>query len=202
MIPRIFHRIWIGGTPMPAEFKAFGASWSDLHPGWEMWDWYGFPPELLESFQNVHLLHKCRNHAQTADLLRYELLWAYGGVYLDTDFICQKNIEPLLLADATFVGAGEKPNMLSAGFIAAEPRHPLIGRCRDLINERIDLPQVQAHTTGPGMITEAWQRFKGQPGIVTYGPELFYPYPWNEKHRRHEAFPDAYAIHHWAGSWL
>ena len=202
MIPKIFHRIWLGGTPMPAEFQAFGASWSDLHPGWEMWNWYGFTQELVDSFRNWHLLHKCRNNAQAADLLRYELLWRYGGVYLDTDFECQKNIEPLLIADATFVGAGEKPGMLSAGFIAAEPQHPLIDRCRELIDVRIDLSQVQAHTTGPGMITAAWKEFNTDPRVVAYGPEFFYPYPWNEKHRRHETFPDAYAIHHWAGSWL
>lgn len=201
MIPKIFHRIWLGYSCMPNEFVQFGASWMKHHPGWDLMNWYNFAPELLASFQNASLLPRCRNHAQAADVLRYELLWRYGGVYLDTDFECQKNIEPLL-ADATFVGAGEKPDMLSAGFIAAEPQHPLIGACRDLIATQIDSPRLQAHTTGPGMITAVWQRFKGQPGIVAYGPEFFYPYKWTEKHRRHESFPDAYAVHHWAGSWL
>jgi mannosyltransferase OCH1-like enzyme len=126
-----------------------------------------------------------------------------AAVYLDTDFICQKNIEPLLLADATFVGAGEKPGMLSAGFIAAEPRHPLIGRCRDLINARIDLPQVQAHTTGPGMITRGMARFLRPTPVLwrmvrssftrTLGPRSI---------GGTRPFPDAYAIHHWSGSWL
>jgi mannosyltransferase OCH1-like enzyme len=42
MIPRIFHRIRLGGTPMPTEFQSFGDSWAELHPDWEMWDWFSF----------------------------------------------------------------------------------------------------------------------------------------------------------------
>ncbi len=198
MIPRTFHRIWLGGNE-PAEFAAFGASWLKHHPGWTMQTLTD--PAALGAFQNADLLDRCRNHAQRSDVLRYELLWLYGGVYLDTDFECLKNIEPLL-ADASFVGAGERVGILSAGFIAATPQHPLVARCRAMLRDRVGLTGTQAKLTGPGLITDAWKEFLADPSILTYGPELFYPYPWTEKHRRHEEFPDAYAVHHWAGSWL
>lgn len=31
-----------------------------------------------------------------ADILRYELLYFFGGIYIDTDFLCIKNIDKLL----------------------------------------------------------------------------------------------------------
>lgn len=38
------------------------------------------------------------------------------------------------------------------------------------------------------------------PRVALFAPELFYPYRWDEPHRRRERFPNAYAIHHWAGT--
>jgi mannosyltransferase OCH1-like enzyme len=34
-----------------------------------------------------------------SDILRYEVLHKLGGVYVDFDFLCLKNIEPLLQKD-------------------------------------------------------------------------------------------------------
>ncbi len=200
MIPKTFHRIWLGDKPFPPEFAKFAQGWAWLHRDWQHCTWTDADIGLLTDFPNADLLPICKNAAQRSDVLRYEILWQQGGVYLDTDFECLKNIEPLLTGE--FVGAGEKPDMLSAGFIACRPRHPLVGRVREKLRERLALPGHQAKTTGPGLLTEVWQEFKSDPAVVTYGPELFYPYAFTEKHRRQEAFPDAYAVHHWAGSWL
>ena len=186
---------------MPAEFAAFGRSWLSHHPGWTLLEWNR--PEQIQPLVNQSLVPAARNVSQLSDLLRYEILSLFGGVYLDTDFECFKNIEPLL-EDARFVGAGEYEDMLSAGFIAAAPRHPLITEILETIPSRMAWTTNQARATGPGLITDVWRRRKQlhDDGVVTYGPRLFYPYGWKEKHRRHEAFPEAYAAHHWAGSWL
>lgn len=198
-IPKLFHRIWLGDKPMPQEFVDFGRTWRSLHPGWTMLEWNR--PEQLAPLYNREILSKAKNVAQLSDILRYEILTAVGGVYLDTDFECLKNIEPLL-ENAQFVGAGEYELMVSAGFIACVPRHVIVNKARQRIPGRIDSPQHQAHTTGPGLLTDVWRDHQHDEGVVTYGPKLFYPYGWKEKHRRHEAFPEAYAVHHWAGSWL
>ena len=39
-----------------------------------------------------------------------------------------------------------------------------------------------------------------EPDLAIFGPQLFYPYLWDELERRNEAFPDAYAVHHWASA--
>ena len=38
-IPRIFHQIWVGPDPLPDEFAAYGQTWLDHHPGWELKLW-------------------------------------------------------------------------------------------------------------------------------------------------------------------
>jgi hypothetical protein len=35
---------------------------------------------------------------------------------------------------------------------------------------------------------------------VRMEPEIFYPYSWDEPHRRHEDFPDSFTVHHWMAS--
>lgn len=198
IIPRVFHRIWLGGQPMPQEYVDFGRGWLELNPGWEMREWNESNlPELVTGT----LFREARNYSQASDVLRYELLYRFGGVYLDTDFEALKPLQPLLQSNS-WVGAGEYRDMVSAGFIACTAGHPITRDVLDMLPERIrgDLPQAQA--TGPGMLTEAWKRFKEQPGVQAYPPGLFYPYGWQEKHRRHEEFPNAVAVHHWAGSWV
>lgn len=197
-IPKIFHRIWVGDKPLPEEFIKFGDTWQEHHPDWHMALWTS-PKQIVS--RNLDCVPMARNASQLSDIMRYEILYAFGGIYLDTDFICQKNVEALL-SDASFVGAGEKPDMLSAGFIAAVPEHRIVKKAIDLIPERIKSDMHQAKSTGPGLITDAWQPSKDDPDVLAYGPELFYPYAWNEPHRRHEQFPEAYAVHHWSGSWL
>lgn len=199
-IPKFFHRIWLGDKPMPQEFVDFGESWLRLHPGWRMIEWNR--PEQIRPLVNEWCVPRAKNLSQLSDILRYEILSLFGGVYLDTDFECFKNIEGLL-QDARFVGAGEYEDMLSAGFIATVPQHAIVDEIIRQLPVRMTWSGHQAKATGPGVITDAWKRRRGlDEGVVTYGPRLFYPYGWKEKHRRHEAFPDAYAAHHWAGSWL
>lgn len=191
--------MWLGGKSMPQEFVDYGRSWLEHHPDWTMVHWSDL--DQLAEMRNAASVPLARNLAQLSDIVRYEVLHRFGGVYLDTDFLCQRNVESLLVG-YDFVGAGEQENMLSAGFIAAVPGHPLVERAIELLPARIASDLHQAKSTGPGLLTEAWLSFKDAPSVKAYGPQLFYPYAWNEHHRRHEQFPDAYAIHHWAGSWL
>lgn len=195
-IPKIFHRIWLGDNPMPEEFKIWGKTWTNLHPNWQMKEWNNTNGIKI----NHDYIKYSKNVAQTSDLLRYEILYKHGGIYIDTDFVCQKNIEPLL-EDASFVGAGEYENMVSAGFIAATPNHPIIKEAILSLQDRIQLNMNQAKATGPGMLTSVWENHKDDQNVKIYGPKLFYPYGWKEPEKKHDEFKDAYAIHHWAGSW-
>jgi len=41
---------------------------------------------------------------------------------------------------------------------------------------------------------------KDHPDVRILEPEVFYPYTWDQPHRRYEDFPDSFTVHHWTGS--
>lgn len=200
-IPRVIHRIWLGDAPLPAEAVEFGETWARHHPEWELrlWRDADLPP-----LRHQDLFDRATSLAERADIARYELLLRFGGVYVDTDFECLRPLEPLL-DDVTAFLATEDGRNLSIGIIGAVPGHPflqaVVAALPASIAERGARPPNQV--TGPGLVTALAE---GDPelraGLRVFAAELFYPYLYNEPYRRHDAFPDAYAVHHWAASWV
>src|SRR5204863_264320 len=89
---------------------------------------------------------------ERADILRLELLWRYGGVYIDTDFECLKPIDELLEGVEFFTGllkrAGpSKPARVNNAIFGAGPGHPLLDRALD---------ELRVHESGaPGASTSS-----------------------------------------------
>jgi hypothetical protein len=142
--------------------------------------------------------------AQRSDIARYELLLRYGGVYVDTDFECLRCLEDLLCGLEAFVGT-ENGEHLTNSLIGSIPGHPLIGEIVEAIPKSIAAnPQgLVNQTTGPSLLTAVVNAHPDLcEGLRVFDAEIFYPYLHNEIYRRGEEFQRAYAVHHWAGSWL
>lgn len=186
---------------MPAEFRRYGETWTRLHPGWTMQLWSEATLPRLRNqvlFDTARTLAPGRAGQFRADLARYEILAAHGGVYLDTDFEALRFIEPLLVDVEAFAAWEEQGVWINQAILGCRPGHPFLER---LITGLAD--SVQAHpgarpnvTTGPQYLTRMWRADPG--GLTVFDQALFYPYHWRELDRRGESFPDAYAVHHWA----
>ncbi|NJN57659.1 MAG: hypothetical protein HC879_09235 [Leptolyngbyaceae cyanobacterium SL_5_9] len=87
MIPKIIHRIWIGNSEMPPEFQKFWKTWKYFHPGWEFFDW---DDSNIQNLSLYPLITQVKVPAAAADIARYELLYRYGGIYVDCDLECKK----------------------------------------------------------------------------------------------------------------
>jgi hypothetical protein len=192
-IPRVIHRIWLGDHPMPVDFVAFGETWRALHPEWRqvLWTDHNLPPMTNQWVYDMSL-----SFAAKANVLRYEILNNFGGVYVDTDFECRKPIDELIENVECFV-ARQPEGLINNAIIGTPAGRPFIAEVvrRLGIHARYvtdDIPSVTQ--SGPFFFTRVAD---GYPGLTVFGPELFYPYAWNERWRRDEAFPDAYAVHHW-----
>ena len=194
MIPKIFHRIWVGNNPMPAEFVRYGQGWIDRHPGWEMRLWTD--ANRPHPLRNEALYSANRPAAERSDILRWELMLQFGGVYIDTDFECIRNIEPLLANHAVCM-ARESDTYLANAFLAGKPWQPLFRVVVEALAAkwRRDRKNVSANS-GPMFLT----------ALLKEHPELVYH---TIGHR--DVFPDrtnpaavaaAYAVHHYAASWV
>lgn len=202
MIPRIFHRIWMGGSPMPTEHEEFGRSWARLHPGWEMRLWTDDDlPELVNQVE----FERSRTFSGKANVARYEILHRFGGVYIDTDFECLRCIDPIIENQTAFAGL-MSPGIVNNAIIGSVANHSFMSDAiRSLpgyfLANWIGNTLTQS---GPSLITSL-TRFT-HPEVHLFPSEIFYPYTYEKKHLYGEKFdpaqyPQAYAVHHWFQSW-
>jgi mannosyltransferase OCH1-like enzyme len=189
----VIHRIWLGSKPMPDRFDAYAESWRRAHEGWEQHLW---TDDDIGTLEVRHLLERARNHGERADLVRYEVLWRFGGVYVDVDVECLRPIDDLVAGLEAFAGY-ERSDLIGNAVLGAAPGHPAFARALELARHRVGQGVVQA-STGPGLVTEVLPQF---PDVKLFGRETFYPYGFDEKKRRGEQFPGSYAVHHWDKSW-
>jgi mannosyltransferase OCH1-like enzyme len=141
---------------------------------------------------------RSRTRSELSNLVRYEVLHRFGGVYVDTDVECQRPLPPLLKGIDAFA-ALELPGRVCTAILGAVPGHPVFGRATRLTRRTLGTGLHSAIANGPYFLSLLLEQ---EPGFAIFAKKLFYPYLWDEPERRHEAFPDAYAIHHWALSWV
>ncbi len=184
---------------MPEVFRDFAEGWRRLHPDWEfcMWGRDGLPPlRNQDLFDRAAVLCPGLEGQLRADILRYELLYQYGGVWIDTDFECRKAIDPLLEGVECFA-SWVTDDWLNNAIMGAVPGHPFIRRLIDGLPASLAAhpnaaPRV---VSGPQYLTWIWR--KDPAGVTLFPKESFHPYLWNELDRADEPFPEAYAVHHW-----
>lgn len=199
VIPRIFHWVWLGDRPLPEQYRGWIDHWLGLHPGWRALLWTDSNrPRLRNEAQFV----QATKNAQRASILRYEVVLKHGGVYLDCDIQCCRNVEPLLRGLSAFTVEDPDGGSVNNAAFGATPSHPWMA---DLVR---DLPDAfRAHTTigrqaGPQFMDSVTT---GRSDVRILPSQTFYPITWRDKSEDPgpcEAYPEAYAIHHWHASWV
>lgn len=151
MIPRIVHFIWLQGEAHLREHAP--EYWENVRrtrelfgDHWEVKLWE--EPALLEVIAQVapQVLQRFESldrSAMKADVARFVLVKAYGGIYLDIDFIVTRSLEPLChLAQEPYVALrrlrfgsflhsvlngtlASEPESLQTYIIISSPQHPL-----------------------------------------------------------------------------
>ncbi len=212
LIPKIIHQIWIGG-PVPDRFVKLMETWKELHPSWEykLWtdaDLQDFP------FLDRRAFDRAINIGAKADILRYDILFHFGGVYVDCDFECVKPLDPFIYAHEFFVGIAGFDYVGNA-IIGASKGLLIFKKLATLINSWDDnqLKDPWVHT-GPLTFTrQVYSYIKERPSKrAVYPTKFFHPFPniyrhhyWSGHVERSfiESFfiPETFAVHHWAESW-
>lgn len=193
MIPRIFHRIWLGDAPMPHEYNTYWARLMRLHPKWRFQTWHQ-PPVII----NADLYDEVDSMASKADILRLELLYQLGGVYLDCDVEPLRSFDPLLEVGA-FAGWEDNGKHLCNAVLGAEPCHPAIADLLDALPAwaKAHRNEPPNQRTGPALLTATW---KDRADVTLHPKDAFYPYRWDESDPG--TYPEtSYAVHRWGHAW-
>ncbi|KAJ6438271.1 glycosyltransferase family 32 protein [Purpureocillium lavendulum] len=127
-IPRIMHQIALGSANVSKHAAAM-ASCRAMHPTWEhkLWTDANASDFIADNYPWV-LPHYTRypQQIQRANVLRYALLHAMGGVYLDLDVACLAPLDDTPLVRLPFVSPGAYPAGVNNAFIAARPGHAFL----------------------------------------------------------------------------
>lgn len=152
-IPKVVHYIWIGPKPFPRESIENVRTWIAKHPDWKFKFWTdrerplphpAMEAHLLKDFQFEKLEHcfnDSDNYGEKSDVLRYEILYREGGVYVDHDVKCFKSFTPLNQAYDLYCGMEVPyPTSLSSSvlptnnIIGARAGHPVLKEAMDWLN--------------------------------------------------------------------
>jgi mannosyltransferase OCH1-like enzyme len=194
VIPRVIHQIWVGPDPLPDEHRRWIETWRALHPEWEhrLWTEDNLPSDPIRP----EVLERLRAPVERADILRLEILYRHGGVYVDTDVECLRPLDDVL-GDERFVGVCIKPGRATKTFLAAAPRHPILERAlREVRPLRVywtlSAPtETMKEVAGPPFLRRLLADY---PEVKLLDPPLFFPSTPEERQR-------AIAVHHVARTW-
>lgn len=222
-IPKILHQIWLG-SPFPDKYKVLTDLWKQKHPDWTFLLW---TEKEIEEFglTNKWMYDNMRNPSAKSDVVRYEIAYSYGGVYLDTDFYCCQNMDELLYLDF-FCGMGGSynkqtvpiENCLGPSIFGCSQGNKMIEKIIEKISRITQIPRnipEIMNITGPGMFSQmVIEKLVNIPLSVIFPTSYFYPFPgaYRESIRNmslpetenaisHYMYPETYAIHLWYCSW-
>lgn len=221
LIPNIIHFIWVG-SEFPEKYVPIIQSWIDKNPNCIVKIWidsgipatYDFSLKVIFvdinsfEFENRDLFNQERNYGAKSDILRVAILEKEGGIYADIDQECLRSfdsirhtchfaigIQPL---DTNFV-------QLGIGLIASTPHHPILLHAIKKLQESKNEKQIIVRT-GPIFFTRCYLSCCGKTGLkdIAFPASYFYPCGYTQRGESIEKWNkrEAYAVHHWAGSWL
>ncbi|MCM1233269.1 MAG: glycosyl transferase [Ruminococcus flavefaciens] len=94
-IPKVIHYIWFGKNHKNKSVKQCIASWKRNCPDYKIVEWN----ETNYNIKKNHYMreaYEAKKWAFASDYARYDIIYRYGGVYLDTDVELISNIDKLL----------------------------------------------------------------------------------------------------------
>jgi mannosyltransferase OCH1-like enzyme len=159
-------------------------------------------------FDNRVFYDQARNYGEKSDILKWEIVYRFGGTYVDTDFEC---LQPLDIYHHTYdFFTGIQPldtNMvqLGAALYGAIPHHPILKGCVEGIKDNQHIAQIIVKT-GPIHFTKTFLALAGKTNLrdIALPSSFFYPCGYEQRGTAREIWckTESYAVHHWAGSWL
>lgn len=216
-IPNIFHFIWLG-SDIPDMYQENISDWKNKNPEFEVMTWDDDSSDrLMQRTSKYDIFKSADNFGNKSDILRYAILYEYGGIYLDTDFLCISGNFSTLNKLSSFFGAlmFDRDCTISNGIIGCCKNNEIIYRCLcSCSNEsysEISCPQTRTmFQTGPYLITQTifnHLNSYGDDDIIIFPTSSFFPFP--ASHRKHATEelvysyirPETLACHLWHCSW-
>lgn len=239
-IPKIIHHIWLGSSlPQYAKnfrktWIQFNPSWKFVlwtdHPIYE-YDEHTCHTyeELLEYLRNpnakqfiivdtrkLDIINSkpfkkvAKNYGEKSDILRYEILFLIGGLYVDTDFECLKPFDEFHHCSEFYTGVSHaKRFVLYNGLIGSAANSPILLETINQLKNRKRKKMDSIHYSGPVYFTECFiqaMKDNDQLTAIPFPVTFFYPWPNTSRFQSYDQAREwirneSYGLHFWKVSW-
>jgi hypothetical protein len=158
-IPKIIHQLWVG--PKPAPIKLMN-TWKEKHPDFEyiLWNESEFAKRGI-TFRTAAKMELTNEICGKVDMMRWELLYRYGGVFIDADSICIEPLDDVFMnktAFATYENENVRKDLVANGNMGFPPGHPLCGDIIEWILSDESTELIRGfkawYSVGPSLLTK------------------------------------------------
>ena len=208
VIPKVINYFWIGGGEFSESQKKCMESWKKFCPDYEIRQW----DETNYDFRSNSYMEEAyskRAFGFVPDYARLDILYHYGGFYLDTDVELIKPLDDLRYEEA-FCGVEKWQVLNFGGLSGAEKGSRAI---QAYLDARKELHFIRSDGTENRLTCGYYDtktaikngyKLNGTvqkvDGLNIYLSDYFHPYDYMSG--RTEITGNTYAIHHFGGSWL
>lgn len=151
-IPRLLHLVWVGKASQPDYLQQHITKWKELMPDWTVRVWTNEDLTTDEIEQDVlSRIHEADKGTQKADILKYYIVWKYGGIYVDADVTPVRSLEPIIYMSNLVICHHNEIvwDYIAVGFFAASQHHPVLRKAVDIcMTTELNTPEPNI-TTGP-----------------------------------------------------
>jgi mannosyltransferase OCH1-like enzyme len=206
-IPKLIHFVWIGENNIPHMYLEYIESWIRYHPDYNFCLWNN---DNIPKLVNQDLFDLATEYAMKVDILRYELIYFLGGIYIDCDFLCVKNIDDLICDNDNFC-CFESDKYITNAIFGFKKEHPFLLNViknlkynffiyKNVIKNNLYIPKI----TGPEYFTMNCNNYNNLcKGLNILNKEIFYSYSFQNKYNNNNLIikKENYGIHMWGNSW-
>lgn len=203
-IPKILHQIWIGPKEAPTNLMK---TWKEKHPDFEyiLWNEEEIRNRLtLRCCEKINMISEIIGKV---DIIRWEILYQYGGYFVDADSICIEPFDDFFegkTAFATFENENVRAGLVANGTMGFIPNHPL---CSDIIQWIISdesdelIKNTRAwYSVGPALLTKMLETGK-YPDFSIYPSYCFLPIHFTEENGQgYDGHKKVYAYQEWGSA--
>lgn len=206
MIPKVIHYFWFSKKDIPDNLKKCISNWKSKCFGYDIvrWDENNYDITKNDYVRHAYELGKW---SFVSDYARLDILYNYGGFYLDTDVELLKSLDSLRKQGA-FCGVEKWGNINTGGCCGAIKHHKMIGKMLEYReNIKFNKDDFRIETNGfyetipfleLGMkINNTVQRINN---MTIFPSDFFHPYDYMSGQT--VLTSNTFSIHHFDGGWM
>lgn len=208
IIPKVINYMWLGRKQIPKALQYCIDSWKKYCPDYEIKCWNEDNYDI-DKIPYMKQAYEKGAYGFVPDYARLDILYNYGGIYLDTDVELVKSLDDLLFQEA-FCSVEKWQIINFGGGSGARKGCKIIG---EMAKQRADIEYLyknekQNRNTCGYYDTKILQDYGYKPngrlqniqGMTVYPYEVFHSYDYMTGQIMKTS--NTYGIHHFNGGWL